>query len=227
MISDLFSALDGRGWVLIWCPSTIFTIIIVVSLSWKSNFILVINNFILNIWKGSSSFYSFWLVLFRLIFLLIINNLVGLTPYTYRITSSLWSNRSLALLIWGSLILSGVLNNPKAIIAHLTPSGSPLALASFLVLIELVRIIIRPITLTVRLVANISAGHIVLSLIANCLRSLLRRGIIPTFVTSLIILGYVLFEVLVRVIQAYIFVLLIRLYASEHPYLLKHFAFNC
>merc|ERR1711893_531541 len=89
-----------------------------------------------------------------------------------------------------------------------------IGLIPFLVLVETVRIIIRPLTLTVRLIANIRAGHIVMSLIANCLVRASISALIPVF---LINVGYTLFEVFVCFIQAYIFTLLVKLYAEEHP----------
>lgn len=97
----------------------------------------------------------------------------------------------------------------------MAPSGAPLGLAPFLVLIETVRILIRPLTLTVRLMANIRAGHIVLGLLANRLTVL--TGHILILPLALLNVGYMLFEFFVCVIQAYIFSLLISLYHAEHP----------
>jgi len=77
-----------------------------------------------------------------------------------------------------------------------------------------VSIIIRPLTLTVRLIANISAGHIVISLIANVLVSASLPALVSIFLLNV---GYNLFEVFVCLIQAYIFTLLVKLYAEEHP----------
>ena len=57
------------------------------------------------------------------------------------------------------------------IVAHLAPGGAPAALAPFLVIIETVSILIRPLTLTVRLVANITVGHVVCALMRVILRS--------------------------------------------------------
>ena len=154
------------------------------------------------------------LFLFTLILFLISINLIGLAPYVYGITRNLWTAGSLALLLWGLLLASGWQNNPAASAAHLAPAGAPGALVPFLVLIETVRVLIRPLTLTVRLIANIRAGHIILSLVANCLTRV--SGL--SFLFMLILnTGYNIFEVFVCVIQAYIFSLLIKLYAEEHP----------
>jgi F0F1-type ATP synthase membrane subunit a len=76
-----------------------------------------------------------------------------------------------------------------------------------MILIETVRLLIRPITLSVRLVANITMGHLVLRLMGD---SMIGIG-------SLIVGGYVLFEFFVCRLQAYVFTLLVRLYRSDHP----------
>jgi F-type H+-transporting ATPase subunit a len=87
------------------------------------------------------------------------------------------------------------------------PLGTPLALSQFITIIERVRLIIRPITLSVRLAANITAGHI---LIALCRSPIF---IINTFTIALFIL--LLLEIAVAFIQAYVFVTLISMYLSE------------
>jgi len=100
---------------------------------------------------------------------LIFINLSGLIPYVFRPTRHLAISLSLGLPLWLSLIISGILFNPASVIASLLPIGAPAALNPFLVIIETVSILVRPITLSVRLTANIRAGHIVLTLIGNYL----------------------------------------------------------
>lgn len=119
----------------------------------------------------------------------------------------------MALVFWGLLLSSGATFNYSATLAHLTPAGAPGALAPFLVLIERLRIIIRPLTLTVRLIANISAGHIVLALIANSMTAASGFNLVSLFFLNI---GYSMFEIFVCVIQAYIFSLLLKLYGEEH-----------
>jgi len=154
------------------------------------------------------------LIIFIVITFIILINLFGLIPYTYGITRNLWPSARMALLLWGLLVISGITFNYKSVLAHLTPAGAPAVLAPFLVLIETVRITIRPLTLTVRLIANISAGHIVLSLIANCIRAV---GGFTLLIIIFLNVGYNIFEIFVCLIQAYIFSLLLKLYGEEHP----------
>lgn len=154
-----------------------------------------------------------------LFLILIFINLVGLVPYVFRRTSHLAISFSLGFPLWLSLIISGAVYIPRSTIAALLPIGAPAALNPFLVLIETVRILARPITLSVRLIANMSAGHIVLTLIGNYLR--VRIFMFPSF-RMLILLSiqvfYTIFEFGISIIQAYIFCLLVTLYSDEHPH---------
>jgi ATP synthase subunit 6 len=88
---------------------------------------------------------------------------------------------------------------------HLVPSGTPIGLIRFIVLIELVRQLIRPITLGVRLAANLTAGHLLLQLLSS----------IRLRVTVMSQLPLLVLELLVAVVQGYVFVLLLTLYLSE------------
>ena len=97
--------------------------------------------------------------------------------------------------------------------------GAPAPLNPFLVLIETVSILVRPITLSVRLIANISAGHIVLTLVGNYMTaSLFIGGAFSIALLLSIQILYSVFEFGIGVIQAYIFCLLITLYSDEHPH---------
>lgn len=95
------------------------------------------------------------------------------------------------------------------LLARLIPNGAPLGLTPFLGLVETIRHLIRPLTLRFRLIANISTGHIILGII---------RIYLITTIPSLYIgkVFYILFEIGISVIQAYIFRLLLRLYLKDY-----------
>lgn len=154
----------------------------------------------------------------RLFFFLIILNLIGLVPYVFSLTRHLVFAFSLGFCLWLVLIISGVAFNPSSVVARLLPIGAPSALNPFLVLIETVRILVRSITLSVRLIANISAGHIVLTLVGNYLRIILflERALSLSLLVRIQVF-YTIFEFAIRLIQAYIFCLLLTLYSDEHP----------
>lgn len=158
-------------------------------------------------------------VLRGLFLFLIFINLSGLIPYVFRRTSHLAVSLSLGLPLWLSLIVSAIFFNPTSVVAGLLPIGAPAPLNPFLVIIETVRILVRPITLSVRLTANMRAGHIVLTLIGNYLTA---RFFISSIFSILLLISiqvfYTIFEFGISLIQAYIFCLLITLYSDEHPH---------
>jgi F-type H+-transporting ATPase subunit a len=107
----------------------------------------------------------------------------------------------------------GTVRDYSSILAHLVPPGSPTILLPLIVLVESVSLLIRPITLRVRLAANIIAGHLLLTLCGSICR-LRARGIIGLLGNT--ILG--ILEVAVAGIQAYVMVILLCLYADEVSY---------
>lgn len=216
MITDLFSSLDGAYKISLWLPSLII-LTFFISQNRIRTLLSIITSSRASIWKEGAllRYNPFKLLLTTLFILLLLTNFLGLTPYSYSLSRDLFTIRALATLFWSLLLVSGWFKAPIESAAHLVPQGAPLGLAPFLVLIETVRILIRPLTLTVRLMANISAGHIVLGLLANRLSALV--GSLAMFLTLILRVSYIIFEFFVCVIQAYIFSLLIRLYQTEHP----------
>jgi len=151
--------------------------------------------------------------------LIITINLLGLIPYIFSTSRHLIFTLSLGLPLWLRLILSSFTKAPKASIAHFLPDGAPDWLNPFLVLIETTRIVVRPATLSFRLAANIRAGHIVLRLVrVYSAASIFNLGI-ATISLLIVTIGYILFEAAICIIQAYIFCLLLSLYADDHAHI--------
>nr|UVW93495.1 ATP synthase F0 subunit 6 [Rivularia ovum] len=230
MLVDIFSTFDDQNQVfmsfyfLMWVYS--FVVIMLFSSSlWVSSMSWI---WVINTMKDTISgqiFRSFgvnlggFLNLITGLFLfLIFVNLSGLIPYVFSPTSHLVVSFSLGFPLWLSLILSGVRHNLSSVIASLLPMGAPFLLNPFLVIIETVSIMVRSITLSVRLIANMSAGHIVLTLIGNYLMAGVFSSVISMFVLGLVQVLYTVFEFGISLIQAYIFCLLITLYSDDHPH---------
>lgn len=151
-----------------------------------------------------------------LFLLIIFINLLGIAPYIFRISSHLLITLSIGLPLWASIIISSLLFKPKHTIAHILPDGAPEWLNPFLVLIETTRVMVRPLTLSFRLAANITAGHVVLSLISSYAARALTL-INSSFILLLLISSaYTIFEFAICLIQAYIFCLLLSLYSDDH-----------
>lgn len=166
----------------------------------------------------SKSLKGFSTITSSLFLIIILINFRGILPYTFSLSSHLIFTLTLGLPIWLRLILSRWQHAPKKSIAHFLPDGAPDWLNPFLVLIESTRIIVRPITLSFRLAANITAGHIVLSLIGTYGRARIFNISLATIFLILTRTGYILFEFAICMIQGYIFVLLLSLYRDDHAH---------
>nr|YP_010241770.1 ATP synthase F0 subunit 6 [Terebellum terebellum]QTI82457.1 ATP synthase F0 subunit 6 [Terebellum terebellum] len=231
MLVDIFSSFDDNNQVfmslygLMWIFSLV-TILIFSSSYWvmSPRWVSVISTF--KDTASSQIFRSFGLnlggfinIITGLFLFLIVMNLSGLIPYVFSPTSHLAISLSLGLPLWLSLIISAIFFNPSSVVAGLLPMGAPAPLNPFLVIIETVSIMVRPITLSVRLTANMSAGHIVLTLIGNYLTaSFFTSSAFSMLLLISIQVFYTIFEFGISMIQAYIFCLLITLYSDEHPH---------
>lgn len=152
------------------------------------------------------------LILVSLFSFIFLRNFIRLFPYIFTGTRHLVLNLTLAIPLWLSFLIFGWLNKTHRIFTHLVPQGTPLVLIPFIVCIETIRNIIRPITLTIRLTANLIAGHLLLTLLGN-IGSTLILILIPFLVVVQILL--LTLEASVAIIQAYVFSVLITLYYSE------------
>lgn len=153
-------------------------------------------------------------VITTLMYILILINLQGLLPYTFRLTRHLAINLGIAFPLWLTVILIRTSYDLGGFLSHLQPLGAPALLRPFLCVIELVRLIVRPLTLTVRLTANLRTGHIIVGLLGVSFRN--SFSFISVFI---LIVGsfYLIFEIAVCIVQSYIFTLLPTLYGDEHP----------
>nr|AAG52656.1 ATP synthase 6 [Heterodoxus macropus] len=145
-------------------------------------------------------------------FLILVFNILGIFCFTFSVTSHLVINLSLGFSIWVGTLLYSSIYKLSDFLAHLTPMGCPMVLVPFMVVIEFISMMIRPITLSLRLMANMLAGHMILSLISTGV-SLMLSLFIPS--GMLLLLGFYLFEIGVAIIQAYVFSILLSLYWEE------------
>nr|UBD07308.1 ATP synthase F0 subunit 6 [Synapturanus sp. MHNL 19901] len=142
-------------------------------------------------------------------------NLLGLLPYTFTPTTQLSMNLSIAFPLWLATVLIGMKNQPSLSLAHLLPEGTPTPLIPPLIIIETISLLIRPLTLAVRLTANMTAGHLLIQLASLASLALISSPLTtPLMLTALLLLTTL--EIAVAVIQAYVFVLLLSLYLQEN-----------
>lgn len=222
MIRNLFSSFDpssrtnlSLNWIrailrILILPTIFWLIPSRLSIIWNKVLIILNKEFkiLLNIKNNKGS----TLIFISLFSIILINNLTRLFPYIFSSTRHITFNLSLALPIWLRFILFGWINNYIHIFAHLVPQGTPVALIAFIVCIETTRNIIRPLTLAIRLTANIIAGHLLLTLLGNS-----GNKISYIILRILVVAQLILFvlESAVAIIQAYVFSILRTLYSRE------------
>ena len=148
----------------------------------------------------------------RFFFFIFFCNLIGLAPYIFTRSSHMSFTLTLALPIWLGRILFSMKNQYNRLFAHLVPTGTPGALIPVIVIIETVSNVIRPGTLSIRLAANMVAGHLLLTLLGS--QGPNAQGIVLLVLMGRLILLLCL-ELAVACIQAYVFTILRALYLNE------------
>nr|AGX84967.1 ATP synthase F0 subunit 6 [Ammodytes personatus]QFI35669.1 ATP synthase F0 subunit 6 [Ammodytes personatus]QHN51677.1 ATP synthase F0 subunit 6 [Ammodytes marinus] len=158
-----------------------------------------------------------WALLFASLMLYIISlNMLGLLPYTFTPTTQLSLNLGLAVPLWLATVIIGMRNQPTVALGHLLPEGTPTPLIPVLIVIETISLFIRPLALGVRLTANLTAGHLLIQLIATAAFILLPMMPAVAILTLVLMFLLTLLEIAVAMIQAYVFVLLLSLYLQEN-----------
>nr|YP_009127088.1 ATP synthase F0 subunit 6 [Acerella muscorum]AHL42969.1 ATP synthase F0 subunit 6 [Acerella muscorum] len=144
---------------------------------------------------------------------ILMNNFMGLYPYMFTFTSHLTLTLTLALPLWLSSVMYGWVNNFIKMLSHMIPMSTSLVLMPFMSCIELMSIIIRPMTLSIRLATNMIAGHLLLTLLSNS--SYYNEKIYMKFIIIMIQVLLLLLELGVALVQSYVFSTLSILYNSE------------
>lgn len=157
--------------------------------------------------------------IFTLFLLVLFGNLLGMLPYSYTFTSQIIITFFMAIIIFIAVTLIGIYRHGFGFLSLFLPSGTPLVLQPLLFVIELISYCIRPISLSVRLFANMLAGHTLLKVFGGLAVMLISSGsifLIPVAVLPIAaIIGMTALEVLVAVLQAYVFTVLTCIYLND------------
>src|SRR5919107_1028564 len=163
----------------------------------------------------------FFPFVFSLFMFILILNLFGMVPYGFTVTSHIIITFALAALVIGTVIVYGLMKHGTHFFGLFVPSGVPVWLLPLLVAIEVISFISRPLSLSVRLFANMLAGHIALKIFAGFVATLLTAGFWSILAPLPLALTVALtaLEVLVAVLQAYVFAVLTSIYLNDalHP----------
>ena len=165
---------------------------------------------------------KFFPFVFTLFMFVLFANLIGLIPYSFTVTSQLIVTASLALLVFFIVVGYGFWKNGLHFLNLFVPKGVPKAILPAIVLIEILSFLSRPVSHSVRLFANMLAGHITLQVFAGFIIMLGSAGILGLFGAALPFIMVVLLsalELLVGFLQAYVFAILTCIYLNDaiHP----------
>lgn len=155
---------------------------------------------------------------FTLFFFVLFANLIGMNPYAFTTTSHLSVTLGLAVMTIGIVIIAGIWKNGLSWFKIFAPSGLPLAIYPLIILIEVISFLARPITLAVRLFANMVAGHVMLKLFAIFAAYLIAKGDVSSLGAVLPIAGtvaIVALEFLIAGLQAFVFAILTCIYLND------------
>jgi len=157
-------------------------------------------------------------IIFTTFAFLLCNNLIGMIPYSFTTTSHLIVTFSLSVSIFIGVTIVGFQTHGIHFFSFLLPPGAPLALAPFLVVIELVSYSFRAISLGVRLFANMMSGHALVKILSGFAWTLLSLGGVFSLVAVgpfLVVFALTFLEVGVAALQAYVFTILTCIYLND------------
>lgn len=158
--------------------------------------IKIIKKKIFSVLTGFYYFFNFFVLIFVI-------NILSIIPYRLSVTS-LTTNLFLSFMVWFRIFYYFTIKNTTYNIRHFLPQRAPVPIIFALVLIETISVLIRPLSLRVRLISNITSGHLVIHLLSEASRLAVLRLVFLT-----------IFEFFVCFIQSYIFYLLINIYIDE------------
>ena len=159
----------------------------------------------------------FFPFIFSIFIFILFCNLLGMLPHSLAVTSHIVINVAIALTLFSIIIITGFVKHGLHFFALFVPPGAPMIMVPFLVVLEFFSFAVRPFSLSIRLFANMLAGHILLAVFAGMSASLLAAGwmaglsILP-LAANIAITG---FEFFVAFLQAYIYTVLAAVYLRD------------
>jgi F-type H+-transporting ATPase subunit a len=159
---------------------------------------------------------------FTLFFFVLMGNLLGLVPYAFTYTSHIAVTAALALMVIVMVTIVALMEHGFKFFTYFFPAGAPVFLAPLIVPIEIISYLSRPVSLSIRLFANMVAGHVMLAVFATFVVTLGSIGVIGMLgaagplALNVVLIG---FELLVAALQAYVFAILTCIYLHDAVHL--------
>ena len=162
-----------------------------------------------NVGKGGRIYFPF---IFSLFLFILFGNVLGMVPYNFTYTSHIIVTFGLAGFIFIGVTIIGLAKHGISFLKFFVPSGVPIALLPILIPIEVISYLVRPISLSLRLFANMMAGHTMLKVFASFIVLL---GLLGGWAPLLLVIILTGFEIMIAVLQAYVFTILCCLYLND------------
>ena len=165
---------------------------------------------------------KFFPLVFSLFMFIMVSNMIGIIPYTFTVSSHIIVTVSLALLVFLTVLVYGFYKNGLKFFKLFVPSGVPIYILPLVVVIEIISFLSRPVSHSVRLFANMLAGHITLKVFASFVTMLGAFGVVGWLGAVLPLalkVALTALELLVAFLQAYVFAILTCIYINDaiHP----------
>lgn len=166
-----------------------------------------------NVGSGGRQYFPF---IFTLFMFILFCNLLGMIPYTFTVTSHIIVTFALAMVVFIGVTIVGFAKHGSHFLRLFVPSGVPVALLPLIVVIEVISYLTRPISLSVRLFANMMAGHTMLKVFGGFVVAL---GFIGGWAPLAFIVALTGLEIGIAFLQAYVFTILTCIYLNDamHP----------
>nr|YP_009484709.1 ATP synthase F0 subunit 6 [Apis dorsata]AGI56732.1 ATP synthase F0 subunit 6 [Apis dorsata]ARR27616.1 ATP synthase F0 subunit 6 [Apis dorsata]BBB04318.1 ATP synthase F0 subunit 6 [Apis dorsata] len=213
MFDPSFNQYLSMNWMFMFLPIFVFP-----SIFWliQSRILFIFKsllNFMYNEFKiiSKTKYQSNIIIFISLMIYIMIVNIFSLIPYVFTLTSHLLLNMILSLTLWLSFLIYLIYKNYLMFLSHLVPLNSPTFLMNFMVIIELISLIIRPWTLSIRLSANLISGHLILTLLGIFISNFISMIPINLLIQNMLLI----LEIFMSIIQSYVFSILLILYFSE------------
>ncbi len=172
------------------------------------NIVLFVENMLNSVTKGNAK--KFFPLVFCLFIFVLLSNLYGMIPFTFSITSQFLVTTGLALIVFFISTIYGLVKHKARFFSIFAPAGTPLWLMPLMIVIEIMAYFMKPISLSLRLAANMCAGHILIKVIASLASNIVLAPFFALFVG-----GLMAFEVCICILQAYIFTMLTCVYIND------------
>jgi F-type H+-transporting ATPase subunit a len=164
----------------------------------------------------------FFPFVFTLFMFILFGNMLGLFPYAFTYTSHISMTFIMAMIVFVLITVVAISLHGKKFLGYFFPEGAPIWLAPIIIPVEIVSYLSRPISLSIRLFANMVAGHVMLKVFATFVVMLAGLGTVGPFIAVMplaINVALVGFEVLVAFLQAYVFAILTCIYLHDAVHL--------